>query len=417
MSDSEPTAGYLAQRMGKSLVYRAVHNLFHVRLTETGKLLFWVLLLSTSVSLFTFQLKAYVLWSGLLSVYFISIVMSRLARAKLDVEVEAPDRVKHGQLFRIEVLARNTGKRAARDVRLRYRVPESLEAVKEVPFQDCLAPEERFLFIQQLNPKKRGAYHLKQLVQETCFPFGLWQDVKTHPIEHSFLVYPKFHPLRVLDIPVGMKYQPGGLALTSFLGDSTEFLSTREFRPGDPLRHIHWRSWARLGIPIVKEYGEEYFCRLALIVDTALPLDAEENNLEQSISLAASITDYLSREEYVIDIFAAGPKLYYLQAGRSLAYLQNILDILACLEPTPPNDESFQEMEAALKEELEGISTTILLFLDWDEKRARMVEELQQRGTSVRGFLVSNNEETAHGLPENIEWLRPELIEAGLDEL
>lgn len=407
----------LAQRVERSFVYRLVHRLFHVNLTETGKLLFWIVLLSTSVSLFTFQLKAYILWSGLLSICFCSMVMSRLARAKLELEVEVPERVKHGQEFRVEVLATNVGKRLARDLRVRYPTPRHVEAKAPMPFLSALEPSQSHRFSQTFIPRRRGAYRLQDLVQENCYPYGLWQDVKNHPIERSFLVYPKYQPLRELDIPVGMKYQPGGLALTSYLGDSTEFLSTREFRLGDPLRHIHWRSWARLGKPIVKEYGEEYFCRLALIVDTVLPEEASYNALEQSISLAAAITDYLSREEYVIDIFAAGPKLYYLQAGRSLAYLQNIMDILACLEPTQADDKTFEEMEAALEQELEGISTTILLFTDWDERRARLTELLQHRGTAIRGFLISDDEETAKRIPETIRWLRPQLVEAGIDVL
>ena len=40
---------------------------------------------------------------------------------------------------------------------------------------------------------------------------------------------------------------------------------------GDPLRKIHWRSWARRGKPVVKEYQEEYFSRIALVLDTFLP--------------------------------------------------------------------------------------------------------------------------------------------------
>ena len=380
--------GATARRIEKSFVYRSMHRLFHVHLTETGRLMFWLVLLSTSVSLFTFQLKAYVLWVGLLSICACSMLMSRLARKKLDIRVTVPERVRHGQSFHLELEAFNPGKRVARDLRVRYRTPSRIETVNRVDFIDELAPQKSHRFVQVLKASKRGAYQLKEVSQENCYPFGLWQDVKTHPIERNFLVYPKYSPLRELDIPVGRKYQPGGLALTSFLGDSTEFLCTRDFRLGDPLRHIHWRSWARLGKPIVKEYGEEYFCRLALIVDTVVPEGDDDRCLEQSISLAAAITDYLSREEYVIDIFAAGPKLYYLQAGRSLAYLQNIMDILACLEPTPPDDESFQEMESALKEELEGISTTILLFTDWDERRARMVDELQHSGTAIRGFLI-----------------------------
>jgi len=406
-----------AERLEGSFVYRSVRRLFHVHLTDTGKMVFWIVLLSTSVSLLTFQLKAYILWSGLLSLCATSILFARLNRGHLEFEVSAPDRVRHGQTFHMDLTAKNVGKKGVRDMRVRYLVPESIQAQTDMPYLEKLPRGEKTVFSQPFEAHKRGAYILTKVVQENCFPFGLWRDSKSYRSEHAFLVYPKFHPLRELDIPVGMRYQPGGLALTSYLGDSTEFLSTREFRPGDPLRHIHWRSWARLGKPIVKEYGEEYFCRLALVVDTMVAPGTDPEVLEQSISLAAAITDYLSREEYVIDIFAAGPKLYYLQAGRSLAYLQNILDILACLEPTPPDDESFQVMETALKEELEGISTTILLFTDWDERRAQLLEELQQRGTAIRGFLISDSEETATRLPEKVEWLRPELVEAGIDVL
>lgn len=408
--------GRFAKRVEKSFVYRTMRRLFHVHLTETGKLLFWVLILSTSVSLFTFQIKAYVLWSGLLALCFCSAALARLARKKLDFSVTIPDRVRHGQEFYLDILVSNPTTRAARDLRFRYHVPSRIGS-DDPDFLEELAPGETHRFRQTLAPTRRGAYLLNELYQENCYPYGLWKDAKVHKVENAFLVYPKYHHLRELDIPVGRKYQPGGLALTSFLGDSTEFLSTREFRPGDPLRHIHWRSWARLGKPIVKEYGEEYFCRLALLVDTVVPEGEDPDCLEQSISLAAAITDYLSREEYVIDIFAAGPKLYYLQAGRSLAYLQNIMDILACLEPTPEDDESFQVMETALLEELEGISSTILLFTDWDERRSRMMEELQHAGTATRGFLISTNEETAARLPDNVRWLHPDLIEAGIDVL
>ncbi len=392
----------LARGVERSLVYRAVHQLFHVHLTETGNLLFWVVLLSTAVSLFSFQIKAYVFWLALLSACFCSMVFARLARRNIDISVEMPERVRHGQEFRIELTAKNRSRLAAYDVRVRYLIPKLLDGGFEMSYLGRLASEGEQVFVQRLIPQKRGAYVLREVVQETCYPFGLWRDRKTHSVERAFLVYPQYQPLREFNIPVGMKYQPGGLALTSYLGDSTEFLSTREFRMGDPLRHIHWRSWARLGKPIVKEYGEEYFCRLALIVDTVLPNEADPDILEQAISLAAAITDYLSREEYVIDIFAAGPKLYYLQAGRSLAYLQNILVILACLEPTEHDDQTFEEMESALQEELEGISTTILLLTDWDERRARLLDLLLHRGTAVRGFLINDDERVAQRTPERI---------------
>jgi uncharacterized protein (DUF58 family) len=405
----------LSRRTESSLIYRLVHRLFYFHLTPSGRALFWVFLVSSSVSLFSFVIKAYVLWSGLAALCLCSIAFSRLARPRLALAVSAPERVRCNQEFRIDIKARNIGRKPAVDLRCQFFLPRSLALPLEMPYIPYLAPGKTCEFSQRALPRKRGAYLLDHLLQENCYPFGLWRDSLRHPFEQTVLVYPSYKPLRELDIPVGRNYQPGGLALTSYLGDSTEFLSTREFRSGDPLRHIHWRSWARIGKPIVKEYGEEYFCRLALIVDTVLPDPSDPLPLERAISLAASITDYLSRQEYVIDLFAAGPKLYYLQAGRSLAYLQNIMDVLACLEPTPPDDASFLEMEAALLEEIEGISTTILVFTDWDLRRQRLLDELSNRGTSVLGFLVTEDEALARKTPDQVRWLTPALIESGID--
>jgi uncharacterized protein (DUF58 family) len=407
----------LSRRTEQTLIYRLVYRLFHIHLTPSGRAMFWVFLISSSVSLFSFVLKAYVLWSALASLCFCSILFSRWARPRLEIIVNAPERVRCDQEFRIEMRVRNIGRKPALDVRTRFFLPSKLAHPQEVPYTPYLGRGESCEFSQKAFPRKRGAYVLDQLRQESCYPFGLWQDSLRHHFEQTVLVYPSYRPLRELDIPVGRNYQPGGLALTSYLGDSTEFLSTREFRSGDPLRHIHWRSWARLGKPIVKEYGEEYFCRLALIVDTVLPQPDDPLPLERAISLAASITDYLSRQEYVIDLFAAGPKLYYLQAGRSLAYLQNIMDVLACLEPTLVDDESFLDMQAALLQEIEGISTTILIFTDWDARRQKLLDELAGRGTSVLGFLVSNDEALARKIPDQVRWLSLELIENGIDVL
>lgn len=407
----------LASRTERNIFYRIVHRAFHYHLTVAGRAVFWLFLFSTSISLFSFVVKAYVLWCGLIAICAVSIVFARLARRKVDISVELPDRVQCDQEFRIELTATNRSSWRARDLRLRFQAPKRLQEPNEVEFLPDLASGNSHHFTQKLLPTRRGAYIFDELLQETCYPFGLWRDSHRHTFEQAVLVYPRYRHLRELEIPVGMRYQPGGLALTSYLGDSTEFLSTREFRSGDPLRHIHWRSWARLGKPIVKEYGEEYFCRLALIVDTVLPDHNDPVPLERAISLSAAITEYLSREEYVIDLFAAGPKLYYLQAGRSLAYLQNIMDLLACLEPTPPDDESFLDMQVALFEEIEGISTAICVFTDWDLRRQRLVEELQNRGTSVRGFYISSRDDKVGALPNEVRWLTPELVENGIDVL
>lgn len=76
-------------------------------------------------------------------------------------------------------------------------------------------PGERLEARYSLLLKKRGAYVLEGSMAETFFPFGLMASGTFFRNPVSLLVYPRFHPLATLEIPVGRRYQPGGPAWTS----------------------------------------------------------------------------------------------------------------------------------------------------------------------------------------------------------
>jgi len=196
-------------------------------------------------------------------------------------------------------------------------------------------------------------------------------------------------------VPVGRKYQPGGIPLASTTGDAIEFVGTREYREGDPIKNIHWRSWARRGEPVVKEYQEEYFCRIALVLDTFLPAPPGRSNpagrselrtFESAVSVVASVADFFSRSEYIVDILAAGPDIYEVSTGRSLGYLENILDVLAYLEPC--FDPPFAAIGPHLYEKLSQITTVVAVLLDWDSARENFLRRVKSEGAAVRVLLV-----------------------------
>jgi uncharacterized protein (DUF58 family) len=196
------------------------------------------------------------------------------------------------------------------------------------------------------------------------------------------LVYPKLTALDRLDVPLGRQYQPGGVASAAQVGESTEFLGTREWRHGDRLRDLHWPSFARTGRPIVKEFQEEYFVRVALIIDTQARTAREEALLERGLSYAAGAAHALAREDAIIDLFAAGPSVYRFQAGRALAHVEQILEILSCLEPADELDVA--TIESLLLPEAGQLSAVLFVFVRWDEPRARLVRALKERGVAVR---------------------------------
>ena len=69
-------------------------------------------------------------------------------------------------------------------------------------------------------------------------------------------------------------------------------------------------------------------------------------DFEAAVSITAAIAEHLARGEFVIDLFAAGTTSYHFQGGRSLAHLDDLLDILSCVDPV--EEEPFGRLEGEL---------------------------------------------------------------------
>ena len=140
----------------------------------------------------------------------------------------------------------------------------------------------------ELTPLRRGRLTLGGVNVARSDALGVARTTVTVPVTQSLLVLPRRYPVPSVELPGGRKYHQGGMALASSVGDSEEFVALRDYQPGDPLRRIHWRSWAKLGTPIVKEHQNEFFVRHALVLDTFV--DTEPSDVfEEAVSVAASL--------------------------------------------------------------------------------------------------------------------------------
>jgi uncharacterized protein (DUF58 family) len=271
-----------------------------------------------------------------------------------------------------------------------YGLPPDIKVLPEggapVP---ALAPGTPAKVRLTLIPARRGVYRLPGWRVETDFPFGLLRARHTLADEKRLLVYPRFAPLDYIQIEAGRQFQPGGLAMVSHTGDSFEFQGNREYRDGDSVRDIDWRATARLSRPIVREYREEFFLRAAVVLDTHVPRNASAEAgeaFERAVSLCAAVGEYMARSDYIVDLLAAGPNLYHLVTGRSEAYLDQILDILACVEASV--EVPFAIIEPEITQNLGSINTIICVFLDWDEARRDFIDVLQREGAGLKILIV-----------------------------
>lgn len=267
---------------------------------------------------------------------------------------------------------------------------------------------------------QRGSFLFSGFRADSMFPFGLFCMGRGRQGKMAILVYPKFQPLLDFKIPTGRRYQPGGVALASDLGESAEYIGNREYQDGDSLRDIDWKSWAKFDKPIVREYQEEYFCRVALVLDTFVAKKEHQDDFEASLSLSASIADFLSKQEFLIDIFAAGPDIYILEAGRALAHLEEILAVLACLDPTDKNP--FDTIEPVLFERLNRLTTVIIVLLRLDEARIKFIKNLIGLGVGLKILICNSKNERSDIVFQNskeldIQFLSPQDIKNGLTTL
>lgn len=383
----------------KSIIISWFLNFYQNRLTAMGRQLvnlgFILSILSSLIFYGTFLLYSIIIFFG--AIFLLSPLIQWFFKPRFRLDVKTPGRAAAGSSVTEEFLLKNDSAKTAYFTFVNEdKLPEKIKpTTSQGMLVPLLPPGEEIKFRLELLCEKRGAYMLEAVRVDSAFPLCVLKTGVTVRQKRDLLIYPNFKPLLTFDIPAGKKLQPGGIALASNIGESMEFLGIREFRDGDSPRYIHWTSWARLNKPIVKEFHEEYFTRVALLIDTYIPDFAPESDydaFESSLSLAASISDYLERQEYIIDIIAAGPEIYYLQAGRSLAYLDQILDILACLDVC--RMKPYGDIEPHLMGELSGISTMIVLLLDWDDERRDFLLRMKDLGVEMKIFLVQNREVT-----------------------
>ena len=138
---------------------------------------------------------------------------------------------------------------------------------------------------------RRGLHQFGPVYLESKTPFGLFRRRKRLESPLSVLVYPQVHTLNQLPLMEGMQ---GTAVRPRRTRVGQEIAGTRHYFPGDPLRNIHWRNTARLGVLMVKEFEDTQDNTLVIVFDLSQELgEGKETTVEYSIKLAASVAGYV----------------------------------------------------------------------------------------------------------------------------
>lgn len=262
----------------------------------------------------------------------------------------------------------------------------------------------------ELVPLRRGVLSFKGLSLARPDPLGLFRSFSNVALPQTVLILPKRYPLPPFPMPGNLKYQDGGVALASNVGQSEEFVSLRDYRHGDPLRHIHWRSWAKTGQPVVKEFEDEFFVRHALVLDTFTDHPYSEV-FEEAVAVAASFACTIQTQESLLDLLFVGPDSFCFTAGRGLARADQMLEILASVRPGP--EGGFPSLEHLVLNHVAAVVGCICVLLTWDKQRQDFIQKLRQLGLPTLVLIITERNKGRLIVPSEVEVDRFHVLEVG----
>jgi uncharacterized protein (DUF58 family) len=356
-------------------------------LTPEGRVTVALAFAAAALGLDVGATQIFIVLAALMGLLAASLLVRRPFRLDgVTMTVSTAPRMAMGEEMTFSIRLENKGRRDHHGVRIggpflpwdgSFTGPQPV--VQALPAGGAARVECRARFLE------RGEHHLDPFRAGALDPIGLTLGPLIRSEECKFIVVPRIARIARLATPMARKYQPGGVALASKTGESMELAGVRPYRPGDPIRDLHARTWARVGVPVVREYQEEYFTRIGVVLDIDRQV-SDERTLEAALSLAAGVLQHLSRGEALIDLLVVGDRVHTLTLGRSLGVLDQALDLLACATAGPALRAN--ELAARLAAHLPRLSCVVFVALAWDGERIQLVERIRSSGVSCRTLLV-----------------------------
>jgi uncharacterized protein (DUF58 family) len=228
-------------------------------------------------------------------------LMARRMTQRVTVRRRLPASATAGEPVGVELLAGSTSRR--RGIRLEDTIEPSDEhgrrrratattLIPEIPAGDEVVGRYRLLF------HRRGEYRFGPLLVRSSYPFGLVRRTVEHQINSTLVVYPRLGTLTSRWSLVLARAALGAQRQRRQSPIDGEFYGLRDWRSGDSRRNIHWRTSARRGNLMVRQFERTQNQDVVLIVDLwqpAEPTQEDADFVESAISLAATLAAHVCR--------------------------------------------------------------------------------------------------------------------------
>ncbi len=164
-------------------------------------------------------------------------------------------------------------------------------------------------------------------------PFGLYRRSVTLPGTAKVVVHPDTATLPPLS--AGFVRDLEGEASRDLTDSDLSFHALREYVPGDDRRHIHWKSSAKTGRFMIRQYEQTRRSRMLILLDTRREAYVDDVEFELAVSTAASLGVRALRDSRDVMFVVSRSSVVArpVRAGRANLQNEETMDVLTSVSP------------------------------------------------------------------------------------
>lgn len=328
-------------------------------------------------------------WGLTLLVALASAYLAGRGAGSIDLTLPV-DRVAVGEAAEARLVVRNPGRRRFAASRLELPVGDRIIS-QSLP---ALAHDGVFDERVAIPTRRRGVVEVGPVRTVRADPIGLMR----REIEWSGVRLLHVHPRTIAVSPLSTGYLRDleGTPTRDLTSSDIAFHALREYQPGDDRRFIHWRSSAKTGTFMVRQFEETRRSRMMVFLDLASDAYESPDDFELAVSAAASLGARAIRDARSISFVVSGrtSPTGRRAGGRRTAGARELptasrdrlLDAL-CLVEADARAPGLAESIRAASESVTGVSLAFLVT-----GGARPVADLRQAASrlpaGVEGVVV-----------------------------
>lgn len=215
-----------------------------------------------------------------------------------------------------------------------------------------LAPGEEAEELFAIPTQKRGVVKVGPVSVVRGDPLGLFERAHRRDDPVDLFV----HPRTILfdGQSLGFLRDLEGMPASDLSRDDVSFHALLEYQPGDDLRHVHWKSTARTGTMMVRQYEETRRSHFVIGLSRSSGDYATADDFELAVSAAGSIGLRALRDSQRVDMRVQGREL---PSGTG----KQLLDSLSAVENSKARDGGIAELAGVLAATMPLASVVVLV--------------------------------------------------------